>query len=174
MIQRTPLMHFVLDGYNILMRLPELFKRSSVSFEASREGLVNFLSRYRPQGSVKNRVTVVFDGYAALKLNWGRLRQEGVEIIFSEEASADDRIVSFLKQGSHPKEIVVVTDDRELSLRVQDLEAKVLSIKEFIAKILAKQSRDSAHSSEEKKLSVEEERKITEELKRRWVKGPSP
>ena len=168
-------LHFVLDGYNMVMRLPELFKKSEgLSFEASREGLVNFLSRYRPQGNVRNPVTIVFDGYAAMKMSWGRLRQEGIGVLFSEEESADDRIVHVVQKlvprgptRSQYQEIVVITDDRELSLRVRDLEAKVVSIKEFVARIVDKQKKVSAaREDKEKKLTPQEEQKITEELKK--------
>ena len=163
-------LYFILDGYNIVMRLPELFQKSDrLSFEASREGLVNFLSTYRPQGNVRNPVTIVFDGYAEMKLNWGRLRQEAIQIIFSEQESADDRIVSLI--GKAAREMIVVTDDRELSLRVRDRGARVVSIKEFVAKLVDKQKKVSgAHEEKEGKLTPQEEQKITDELKKLWIK----
>lgn len=162
-------MHFILDGYNMMMRLPELFK-GKVPFEPSREGFVNFLSKYRPQGSVRNRVTLVFDGYAEMKMSWSRLRQEGIEVLFSEEESADDRMIRLLKKVDRPGEVVVVTDDRELALRAKGLKAKVVSVVAFVAKLLEKSKKISKDPDEKKKLTPEEERTITEEFRRLWVK----
>ena len=165
-------MHFILDGYNMAMRLPELFKKSdALSFEPTREGLVQFLIRYRPQGNSKNRTTIVFDGYAALKVDWNQLRQEAIQIIFSEEESADDRIVSMIGEEGHSPQTLVVTDDRELSLRVRDRQAKVMTIQEFVEKIVEKHKKTEAvHEEPKKKLTAAEEQKITEELKKIWIK----
>jgi len=164
-------MHFILDGYNMMMRLPELFKKSTLSFEPTREGFIQFLMRHRPQGNSRNRTTVVFDGYAELKVNWDQLRQEAIQIIFSEAESADDRIVSMIGKPEHSHQTMVVTDDRELSLRVRDRKAKVITIKEFVEKIVEKHKKVSAsHEDREKKLTPQEEQKITEELKKLWIK----
>ena len=162
-------LQYLLDGYNMVMRIPELLKKEGgVSFEASREGLVDFLSRYRPQGNAQNPATLVFDGYAAMKLNWERLRQEAIQIIFSEGESADDRIVSMI--GKSGPQTIVVTDDRELSLRVKELRAKSISVQEFIAKVVDKHKKVSEAEDTKKKLTPKEEQSITEELKKIWLK----
>ena len=163
-------LQYILDGYNILMRLPELFgKGSAIPFEATREGLIRFLTQHRPQGH--NPATVVFDGYAEMKMDWNWLLREGMNVIFSEDESADDRIVRLSEHAGNPKATLVVTDDRELSLRARDFNVKVIPIEAFVSKIVKEQkSSKLPHDDAKKKLSPAEERKITEELRRLWIK----
>lgn len=165
-------MHFMLDGYNVLMRIPELFgKRVDIPFEPTREGLLQFLAKYRPQGSEKNDVSVVFDGFTAMKMDWQTLRKKGIQVIFSDEKSADDKIFQMVQDTERHRETVVVTDDRELSERIGYLKVKVVSIQEFLSKVIAKYPKPAAARDDVKKrLSPNEEWKITEELKKIWLK----
>ena len=65
----------------------------------------------------------------------------------------------------------IVTDDRELSERITRLKVKVVSVREFLSKVIAKYPKPAASRDEvKKKLSPNEEWKITEELKRLWLK----
>lgn len=163
-------LRYLLDGYNMVMRLPELFEKTRIAFAPSREGLVQFLIRYRPQGSSRNRTTIVFDGYAELKLDWNLLRDSAIEVVFSEEESADDRIVSMVGK-IRSEQRVVVTDDRELGLRVRDFGAKVVSVQDFVAKMVDQHPKTKVvHEEKKKKLTLTEEQKITEELKKIWLK----
>jgi len=164
--------HFILDGYNVLMRIPELFgKRVAIPFEASREGLLQFLAQYRPQGSEKNEVTVVFDGFTQMRMDWQALLKKGIQVIFSDEKSADDKIFQMAEDSGRPQETRVVTDDRELSERTQRLKVKVVSVKEFLSKVMEAYPKPVAARDDVKKhLSPNEESKITEEFKKIWLK----
>ena len=52
-------LHYILDGYNILKQIPAF---NDLSLEDGRRGLMRWIETQRPQGSVNNTVTVVFDG----------------------------------------------------------------------------------------------------------------
>ena len=43
--------HFLLDGYNVLQKIPEL---ASKSLEDGRNGLVRLVDNSRPQGSMRH------------------------------------------------------------------------------------------------------------------------
>ena len=163
-------LHYILDGYNILWALPYLLKKSSVHFEPSREGFIHFLIQVHPHGGPKNRVRVVFDGYAEMKVDWARLREANIEVLFSEGQSADDQIVELVKQSQNPKGVTVVTSDRELSDNVRKLDAQVISITKFIEKVGAKKKTSKPHTEKKETLPPEDARRITEELKRIWLK----
>lgn len=164
-------LHFILDGYNIVRGVPELLGRAWVDLHACRERFIQYLSSVRPQGRANNRVTVVFDGYVQMKADWDKLHREKIEIVFSEEASADDRIVQLAGKATRPKETVVVTSDRELSQRVRKLDVKVIPVKTFMVQGSPKRTRKGSVRAEgKKKLSLEQEQKITKELERLWLK----
>ena len=55
-------LHYLLDGYNIIHQAPALMQGS---LEERRARLVRWLNIERPQGSARNRVTVIFDGTIA-------------------------------------------------------------------------------------------------------------
>ncbi len=150
-----------------MMRLPELVRKSGpVRLEPGREGLLQFLMQYRPQGSPRNRVTVVFDGFAQIQANWARLRQEGIRLLFSEGESADDFIVKKISSLKDAPETWVVTDDRELTLRLYRT-VEVMPAASFISGILTKKEETS---EEKKSISPKAEREITDELKKIWLK----
>ena len=52
-------LHYLLDGYNILKQIPAL---NDLPLEDGRRGLLRWIETQRPQGSVNNTLTVVFDG----------------------------------------------------------------------------------------------------------------
>ena len=54
-------LHYLLDGYNVIHQMPDL---NRPALEDQRRALVHFLETRRPQGSSRNRVTIVFDGNA--------------------------------------------------------------------------------------------------------------
>lgn len=162
-------LHFVIDGYNLIKQTPALNKDN---LEDSRVALIKFLNIHRPQGSANNRVTVVFDG--AQGNFYYRLASPSLEIIFSGHQSADDKIRRLVEESAHPKTIVVVTNDREIQLSVRQFRAQVRSVDEFLKKFNApqklKQKTDKKNSTDEKALSYSLEGKITEEMKRIWLK----
>ena len=69
----------------------------------------------RSAGSSRNAVTVVFDGRSDV---WGGgAVPSPVQIIFSREESADEKIIRMVEEAAHKKSVVVVTDDRALRVR---------------------------------------------------------
>jgi len=160
--------HYLLDGYNIIYQMPTL---NLAKLEDQRCHLVHFVERYSPQGSPNNGVTIVFDGN---KEAFGRMTSSAAKIIFSQNGSADDMIRNIVEQASQTKNIIVVTDDRELQYAVRALGAKTRRVKVFLsqAKSANKKKRfEQDDSSVHKKvISKCDESKINEELQKIWLK----
>ena len=87
-----------------------------------------FIERCRPQGSLNNKVTVVFDGNEDI---FGGMESATVKILFSRGEEADDKIKRIVAQAKNPKDIIVVTDDRDIQYAVRALRAKVSSVQSF-------------------------------------------
>ena len=130
----------------------------------------------RPQGSVKNTVTIVFDGKYGII---GTADDTHVKVIFSRGESADDTIKKIVSGAAHKKNIIVVTDDRDIQYAVRAMGAKIMSVEEFLTKSKAAgQPRPGAATAARgketgKHISKTVEFKITSEFEKIWLRSKS-
>ena len=141
--------------------------------EDERQALVQFIERTRPQGSLRNSVTIVFDGQGG----WNAQRAlSQIKIVFSQDKSADDKIKQLVEDSSSKKTIVVVTDDRDIQYAVRALGAHVCPVKEFLSKGKTNLKKTSKVNSKillpasAKNISKTVEHHITSELEKVWLK----
>lgn len=134
--------------------------------EDARDDLIRFIEIHRPQGSLNNTVTIVFDGQAGM---CGQPKSSQVKIVFSSGESADDYIKRAVSRLPHKKSTVVVTNDRDIKLYVRAQGARVKSVDEFLG--IAKNSQATQDS---KYISKTLEHKITTEFEQIWLNKPSP
>ncbi|MBF0479527.1 MAG: NYN domain-containing protein [Candidatus Omnitrophica bacterium] len=161
-------LHYLLDGYNIIHQLPG--NVNSNSLEMLRDKLIHLVMTQHPHGSARNKMTVVFDGqpgYASPAVN------AEVQVIFSYEESADDKIKKMVEHSANSRQMVVVTDDREIQTAVKSMGASVVSVNDFLWKgqqnmKSAKQRVGVIQGSIDKRLSSSQERKITGEFEKIW------
>ncbi len=153
-------LHYVLDGYNIIKQIPSLKLNK---LKTARDSLISFIEKYHPQGSLKNKITIVFDGNKDV-LSYGH--NYPFDVVFSIDESADDKIRKIVQQSKNPKNIVVVTDDRELKFLVRSLQARTINVQEF----LGKAKKDTNKIQDEKRLSISAKEEIAEELRKIWLR----
>jgi predicted RNA-binding protein with PIN domain len=90
------------------------------------------------------------------------------EIIYSEEESADERIKRIVEESGNPRNLVVVSDDREIRFFVRSKGARVLKVEDFVnPRRLRIVSKEEPAKPE---LSSEEVSFLNEELKGLWLK----
>jgi len=141
--------------------------------EDQRKGLIQFIESYRPQGSVKNTVTIVFDGKSGYV---DQVYASQIKVLFSKDESADNVIKRKVAKAQNPKQIVVVSNDREIQCAVRALGAKVLSVQDFLqnSSCVKKRKRisksESQNSETPKKISKTMEFQIYQELEKVWIK----
>lgn len=143
---------------------------SPAGLEDRRRHLIRFIEQYRPQGSARNSVTIVFDGVLE---SYGRMTSPVAQIIFSQGESADDKIRNIVAQAKNKKSIVVVTDDRDVQYAIRALGATACGVKAFLRQGNGPgQSKPGKMSSSlsEKMISKRDESKITSEMKEIWLK----
>lgn len=160
------MLHYLIDGYNVIRQISFL---SDKTLRGEREGLIRFIEQKKPQG--KNEITIVFDGQKGVSSP--SLPNNEVRIIFTKGISADEKIKKIVEK-SDAKQMVVVSDDKEIKFCVRNLGAKVLSVKEFIEKGFPNRRPTGKKmiSPQEKKLPPQT-REITEELEKLWLKQSS-
>jgi predicted RNA-binding protein with PIN domain len=154
-------LHYIIDGYNFTKH--QLFPLAN-KIKDERLSLLEFIGREKLCGSCKNKITVVFDGYAG-DFKTG---EYNIEVIFSCEVTADERIKKIIETQGNNKNTVVISDDKEIKYFVKSCGMKALGIEEFI-------------NHKKKKINLEDESlkpeltysamyKINQELRQIWLK----
>jgi predicted RNA-binding protein with PIN domain len=159
-------LHYLLDGYNILKQMAPL---RDLPLEDGRRGLLRWIGDSRPQGSVNNQVTVVFDGAEGSCSLQGEIR-----VVFSDGCSADDKIKRMVEEMPAKKNCVVVSDDKDIFLYARSLGAKVMSVAAFTSVRAGRRddvrARASLAPTNEKYISLSRQEKINKELSGIWLK----
>ena len=162
-------LHYIIDGYNLIRQTRVLNK---TKIKDSRQALLRFIQVYRSHGRSSNRITVVFDGKSRDHDSLGPAEfipeSRGIEIFFANTQSADEKIVKLVENSRNPKNIFVVTNDKELRFLVKQRRAGVKTVEEFLAKVF--QPSKPQESPDEPILNPSEAAKITEELRELWLK----
>jgi predicted RNA-binding protein with PIN domain len=123
---------------------------------------VFYIKRNKLTGSKNNKVTIVFDG----RFGWEGARTESdFELIFSGERPADEVIKERVRRYKNKKQIVVVSNDRDIINYVRSYGAGMLSVEDFIRR----KEEKKVYSQKDKNIDYRLQREITEELKRRWL-----
>lgn len=142
---------------------------ASKSLEDGRQALITFIERQRPQGSARNQVTVVFDGKPGM---YGFPVVGEVSVVFTEYETADDLIKYKVEEAHNKKEIVVVTDDKQLMLYVRALGAGVMTVGDFLKKAdgAVRMTKDHGKSSQKPKVITPSfEHAVNQEFEKIWL-----
>jgi len=117
-------------------------------------------------GSSKNKVTIVFDGYP----DAGDSQIDSdIAIIYSRKISADDKIRKLLEESGNKKNIVVVSNDREIQDFVKMYGATAMGIEEFIGSD-KQRSQKAGEDVSELKLTYTQMQKVNDEFRKLWLK----
>ena len=118
-------MRWLVDGYNVIRRAPELRSREQESLEAGRQALCALLATVARVSH--DTFTVVFDGVDA----GGRGGGAGVTVIFSSaRESADHVLAKMAREGG-----AVVSNDREVRRAAERAGAVVVTTDQFLARL---------------------------------------
>ena len=120
-------MHWVVDGYNVIRRIPELADRETrEGLAAGREALGHLLTNAAQRS--RDRFTVIFDG---AKGGSRKVGGAGIVVIFSSvQKPADTLLIEHAAPG-----VTVVSDDRDVADGALRAGARALSAKEFVTRI---------------------------------------
>lgn len=159
-------LQYIIDAYN-LTNHPD-FKPSIKSNNNIAQTLLNFIKLNKLSGSKNNRTFLVFDGYPQSSENIPQ--EEGFACVFSYNKKADEIIKKIVEESVQPRNLVVVSDDREVQIVNRFLHAQICSVHEFIC---GKQNRQKVsvldQDSTDPKLSFSKMQKINAELKKKWL-----
>ena len=94
----------IIDGNNLIGKIPRLWNLQKKDRQASREGLVFLLERYFYNKKIN--VSLHFDGFAN-----GHLAGKGIKITYSDNTIADNKIKDEIANSRNPKLLTVVSSD---------------------------------------------------------------
>ncbi len=155
--------HLILDGYNVIHKIPRLGLLASKSLRESREALCFFINEWKRDARYKGRVTIVFDGQDDAAPGFENAAIYGINIIYSKGSiDADKKIISMIKNSSKPSDITVISDDNYVRNNSKAHGANVNGVKFLI---------DGAPSKEagpDKAIDPKAESEINEYLKKIW------
>jgi predicted RNA-binding protein with PIN domain len=118
--------HWLVDGYNVIRRAPELADREREGLEAGRRALCRLLSNAaRASG---DRFTVVFDGNREGGAGGGGA---GVHVIFSSARETADRVLARMATAG----AAVVSSDREVRQAAARAHAIAITADQFLSRV---------------------------------------
>jgi len=119
-------MRWLVDGYNVIRRAPELISRERESLEAGRQALWALL--VETARASEDAFTVVFDGAQAGGRAGGG---SGVTVIFSSARESADRVLARMARDGG----AVVSNDREVRRAAERAGAIVVTTDQFLARL---------------------------------------
>lgn len=162
-------LHYIIDGYNIINN--RLFTANRKRMGSVQLALLGLIKDNRLCGSEKNQVTVVFDGYCAEFEP--KCRNSGINVVFSKDVTADERIKRIIDISVNLKNIIVVSDDKEISYFAKYAGCKTMDVAEFMGKLAVSDSQKKADTKEKnlskQDLNYSQMNKINEELRKLWL-----
>jgi predicted RNA-binding protein with PIN domain len=117
---------WLIDGYNVIRREPDLRAREAESLEAGRRALLHLLAR--AHRDPRDEFTVVFDG---ARVAGGAPSQGRIRTIFSRPPhTADDELMRLARQWQSGA--VVVSSDRRIQDAARRAGAAALTAEQFL------------------------------------------
>src|SRR5262245_37021147 len=119
-------MRWLIDGYNVIRRAPELASQERESLEAGRHALVRLLTVVARESG--DTFAVVFDGIEAGGSSRGG---EGVAVVFSSARESADHVLARMARAGG----AVVSNDREVRRAAERAGALVITTDQFLARL---------------------------------------
>lgn len=99
--------HYIIDGNNLIGKIPSLKKSQAKDNQANRFGLISILNSYF--AGKKITLSLHFDGFEKEKLHLSKGK-----LIYSNNKSSDTKIREEIERSKNPKLITLISSDREI------------------------------------------------------------
>ncbi len=105
----------ILDGYNVIYKIPELAIKLDESLSAARTALAMHMSNWGRK-YLYQQIHIVFDGQDSATRGYSQTALHGIECSFTRtKEEADDRILSMIRKSKEPFNITVISADNRVS-----------------------------------------------------------
>ena len=159
-------LQYIIDAYNLINH--PAFKPVSKSALNIQHALADFIRINKLTGSKNNELVLVFDGYPPRTEDVPS--GQGLLCMFSRAQEADEIIKKIIEKSAAPKNIVVVSDDRQVQLTSRFLRAQICSVGEFIDGKKDNPAMAAVKlAAHDFKLSYANMQKINAEFREKWL-----
>ena len=145
--------HYIIDGNNLIGKIPAIKKFQKSQKQTSREKLAFLLGRYF--SNQKNSVSLYFDGH----IN-ETIKISGVKIKYSGSKTADEKIKLEIEKSKNPRNIIVVTSDNNVAEFARVCSCQVIKSEDFTKKLSTRSSSDEEQSRIDQINNSEEFKKL--------------
>ncbi len=158
------------DGHNVLNARESMQSLLHRNPESARDSLVRYVTSWISGKKQISGAYIVFDGAGIILPQSTRISP--VRIVYSPPGtSADDQILHLVRAEN--RRCLVVTNDRELRIRVEECKAETLTVEEFVrlsirTKKHGKKRRSAPGTTTREKLSIREQEAVTREFLEIW------
>ena len=159
-------LQYIIDAYNLINH--PAFKPVSKKVLNIQYALADFIELNKLTGSKNNRLVLVFDGYPPPPEDVPH--HDNLLCMFSRSQEADKLIKNIIENSASPKNIVVVSDDKQVQLSSRFLHAQICNVGEFVyGKKGKKLAMNAKFAAVDPKLSYVKMQKINAELREKWL-----
>ncbi|MCK4463409.1 MAG: NYN domain-containing protein [Candidatus Omnitrophica bacterium] len=148
----------ILDGYNVIHKIPELSRKLDESLAAARTALAIHMSSWRRK-YLYQRIHIVFDGQDRATWSYSQTALHGIGCSFTQtKDEADDYIIRIIRKSKNPHDITVISDDNKIRNNCKAYGVKVES-PSFLNK-----SREKSRGTKEaaKTINTKDNKEITD------------
>ena len=133
-------MRWLIDGYNVIRRDPDLRGHEAESLEAGRAALIHLVARKARES--RDDFTLVFDG---ARVTGGAPSAGRVQVLFSRPPrTADDELIRLARQ--HGAGAVVVSSDRKIQDAARRSRCGAVTAEQFLQRLSAESEPHRAYS----------------------------
>lgn len=122
---------YIIDGYNLIHKMPDLKNLLNDDLEGARDGLMQRLSSFRQATNAK--ITVVFDGASSILQHPSSFG--GMKMIFSKYPEKADPVIKRMVDEQHDENLYIVTSDREIQNYAKLYSVQSISSQNFISEM---------------------------------------
>jgi predicted RNA-binding protein with PIN domain len=153
----------VIDGYNVIHKIPHLEQLMHRSLRQARDGVTKLAKEYQRKTGGVDTVCVVFDGRDDYR---GSFSQEPAHHVFSGTGKGDDEVIRAVKRLSAEYNVIVVTDDNYVRNNARAHKAHVITVERF--KESVRKKKKSAPGMARERLDESVRSRINNELRKHW------
>lgn len=146
-------MHYIIDGNNVIGKIPVLFNLQKKDKRRVRQQLVYLLQRYF--SGKKINLSLYFDGHENIPLHFSKGK-----IIYSGNKTADHFIRDQIEHAKNRKNLILVSSDNELKNFGRACSCRVISSEDFGKQLTKENTLDEEKSRTEDINDIEEWKRI--------------
>jgi predicted RNA-binding protein with PIN domain len=151
----------IIDGYNVIHKIPRLSEKLDDNLEAARSSLKRFMEAWKRSRNFRGSVYIVFDSRGSSPFANMSSEVSGLCSIFSKDA--DECIIGMVKNARDTSDVLVISADN----RVRN-HCKAYAVDVEYPEFLLGGRRTEVEKEEEKRLDMGTIFEINEFVKKAW------